>query len=281
MSNTDIYIPYFRDSGKWLDYRQGIWGNSYTWDWERKTTDLQYLAIHHSVTNVNPDWVGTEGAKKYSDQIASIHKARGWAGVGYHFIICPDGTLVYVGDAGTARANVANANEKVMGICLIGNFTKHLPSDQQIHSAHELTWWFDSQRAVWPNLKSSYEEMVGGHKDLNKKFGNPGTQCPGDSWPIDMKDRIKNDMVYSPQPEPTPPPVDPTPPPVDPVEPPPVEPPPVDPTPPPSSDCCEELRVEIHNLKIKDEELKKEIDSLEVRVDELEKMTIWDWIKKK
>jgi hypothetical protein len=275
MGNTEIFIPYFRNSGKWLDYRMGIWGDSFTWNWERKTTDVQYLAFHHTVTKVRTDWVGESGAKKYADEVASIHKARGWGGIGYHFLICPDGYLVYVGDVSTARANVANANERVIGVSLIGDFTKHLPSDAQINSAHEFSWWLESQRSVWVNLKSPWDSMVGGHKDLNAKFGNPATACPGSSWPIDMKDRIKNNVVYSPQPEPIPPPEpEPIPEPTPPPEPEPI-PPPV------NSNCCEELRVEVHNLKIKDEEMMKEIDSLKSRVSKIEKMTIWDWIKKK
>lgn len=283
MSNTDIYIPYFRDSGKWLDYRQGIWGNSYTWDWERSTNDLLYLAIHHSVTKapykdsngnqVNADRLSWT-PKQYADEVALIHKARGWAGVGYHFLICPDGTLVYVGDAGTARANVANANEKVMGICLIGDFTKHLPSDEQIISAHEITWWFDKQRGVWPKLKSPWDSMVYGHKEMNQIFGNPGTACPGSSWPNDMKERIKNRTVYSPQPEPTPPPEP------EPIPEPTPEPIP-EPTPEPSPDCCDELEEDIEGLKIIDESLQNQIANLNKKVLAIEKMTIWDWIKKR
>jgi hypothetical protein len=263
MSDTPLYIPYFRDNNLWLDYRAGVKGNSFTWAWERKTTDVQYLAIHHSVTNIRPDWVGVDGARKYADEIATFHiSGRGWGGIGYHMIVCPDGYLTYVGDMGTARANVANINEKVVGICMIGDFTKHLPTDAQIHSMHELTWWFDGQRAVWTNLKTPWDTMVQGHKELNKLFGNPGTACPGSSYPVDMKERIKNDIPYTAPPTPpTPPPVTQPPETGDPEPPPAVTPPPTPPSP-----CCQELQVQINNLT--------------QRVTELENKSVWDLIKK-
>lgn len=256
MSNTDVYIPYFRDENLWLDYRLGIAGNSFTWNWERPATDVQYLAVHHSVTNIRSTWKGEEGAKKYADEIANFHiDARGWGGIGYHFIVCPDGYLVYVGDAGTARANVAEFNEKVIGICMIGDFTKHLPTDEQITSMHELTWWFDRNRASWKNLKPTWEEMVKGHKELNVIAGVGATACPGSSYPVDMKERIKNNVVYTPQPpEPELPPTDP-----------PTAPDPEPPTDP--DDCCALNATQIELLKD--------------RVAKLERQTIWDILKRR
>lgn len=196
MADTPLHIPWLVDNNKWDDYRLRIWGNSFTWNWERPTHQVQYLAIHHSVTNIRPDWK----PRQYADEIALIHKKRGWAGVGYHFIVAPDGTVMYVGDVGTARANVLDNNEKVIGICMVGDFTKHLPTDEQITSMHELTSWFMQQLATWPNLKADYNEAVRGHKELCQMFNLPATACPGSSWPVDMKDRIKHGIVYTPQP---------------------------------------------------------------------------------
>ena len=73
MSNTPLNIPYFMRNNLWLDYRAKIYGNSYTWNWERATTDVQFLAVHHTVTNVRDSWVGEDGAKKYADEIAKFH----------------------------------------------------------------------------------------------------------------------------------------------------------------------------------------------------------------
>jgi hypothetical protein len=256
MADTPLYIPYFRENNLWLDYRKDIRGNSFTWAWERPTTAVRFLAVHHSVTKVRSTWTGEAGAKKYADEIANIHiDVRGWGGVGYHMIVMPDGYLAYVGDVSTARANIKDHNEKVIGICMIGDFTKHLPTDAQITSMHNLTWWFDAQRSTWPNLEPTWDGMVQGHKVLNEVFGLGATACPGSSYPVDMKWRIKTNTVYTPQPTP-PDPTDPEPP-TDPTE------PPVDPTPP--DNCCEVLSTRI--------------DLLELEINRLKRATLWDWVK--
>ncbi len=196
MADTPLAIPSLIDRGKWNDYRDEIWGDSYNWNWVRPWSQLKYVVIHHSVTK----------HEATPDDIALLHKARGWAGIGYHFVITKDGTVYYVGDISTARANVTNMNEQIIGVCLVGDFTKHLPSDDQIRSAHDLANFFFFQAPSLPTLKG-WDQLVG-HKDLD------ATGCPGSSWPVDMRDRIIKRLVYTSQPIPTPsiPPTPPTPP---------------------------------------------------------------------
>lgn len=234
MSDTPLYIPKLIERKKFTDYRQPIWGDSFNWHWERTTKEIRYLVIHHSVTK----------HEATPDDIALLHKARGWGGIGYHFVITKDGHVYYVGDVGTARANVGGLNEKVIGILLVGDFTRHLPSDEQILSAHDLCKFFLDQTPVWPNL-TTWEEVMVGHKELN------ATACPGADWKetaSSLFNRIRGRIPYTPQP-PTPEPTDPKPPKPEPV-PEPVEPPPTGPTP---LQACEASR----------DELKKKLEAAE------------------
>ncbi len=181
MANTYVEVPLL--GKKFVDYRQPIWGDSFNWSWNRPLEQVKYLVIHHSVTKHDAT----------PDDIALLHKARGWAGIGYHFVITKDGTAYYVGDIGTARANVKDKNELILGICLVGDFTRHLPSDEQITSAHLLC---NRLIELAPNVKSW--EDVTGHKD------HQATACPGSSWDVggdSMYERIKNNVPYTP-PEP-------------------------------------------------------------------------------
>lgn len=181
MANTPLHIPELGD--KFKDYRNNIGSGAFNWAWERKTTDIIYLVIHHSASP----------HEDTPDKILAYHKARGWQSIGYHFFIDKLGVVWYVGDVSTARANVADMNEKVVGICVAGDFTKHLPSDEQIISANKLCQFFINQ-ANWPNLKS-WENVVG-HKELS------ATACPGSSWKgatDSMYERIKNRIPYTPQ----------------------------------------------------------------------------------
>lgn len=199
MADTPLHIPALANRGKFRDYRKGIWGDSFNWSWNRQPNEVKYLVIHHTVTK----------HEATPDDIALLHKARGWAGIGYHFVITKDGMVHYCGDVGTARANVANLNEKVIGITLVGDFTKHLPSDDQIISAHDLCQFFLDQKAVWGNLQGWTESVVG-HKELQ------ATACPGNDWKetaSSLFNRIRGRIPYTPAPtpEPTPEPPAPTP----------------------------------------------------------------------
>lgn len=186
MPSTNLFPKTLVDRGKWNDYRDEIYGDSYNWSWVRPWSQIQGILIHHSVTahDATPDDVGL------------LHKARGWGGVGYHFIIDKAGIVYYVGDISTARAHVENKNEKFIGICMIGDFTKHLPSDEQIRSAHDLVKFFLTETPSLPTLTSW--DQLGGHKDQQ------ATACPGSSWPVDMRQRIIDRRVYTTQPTPTP-----------------------------------------------------------------------------
>lgn len=196
MSDIPLTIQKLIDRKKWTDYRGPIWGDSYNWSWNRPTTDVKHVVIHHSVTAQNAT----------PDDVALLHKARGWAGIGYHFVITMDGMVWYVGDVGTARANVLDMNEQVIGVCLIGDFTKYNPTDEQILSAHDLAEYFINA-PQWPNCKD-WTNGLKGHMDLQ------ATACPGSSWKgagDSMYERIKNRIPYSPVVTPDLPPVDPPP----------------------------------------------------------------------
>jgi N-acetylmuramoyl-L-alanine amidase len=194
MANTPIYIPALEERKKFRDYRMDIWGNSYTWDRERSWNEIKYLVIHHTVTNP------TNNPKNDIDYIAQLHKNRGWGGVGYHLIIDATGMVWYVGDLSTQRANVANMNDKVIGIAMIGDFTKGNPTDEQIISAHDLCKWFIEDFKAVPSFTKGWDIVVG-HKFLQ------ATQCPGTNWkgvPDSIYERIKNRIPYTSAPIPEP-----------------------------------------------------------------------------
>lgn len=166
MAKIDLTIPSL--SEKLIDLRDSIPGDSYNWSWTRPLAQIKYLAIHHTG---GPD-------TQTPEQIANFHlHSNGWGGIGYHFLIAKDGTVYYVGDISTARANVANLNEQVLGICLIGNFTNgRNPTEAQIESVRKLVDFFINHYPALSNVKTW--DSVRGHKDL------PGqsTICPGEDW---------------------------------------------------------------------------------------------------
>lgn len=168
MARINLTIPPLGNN--FVDLRDSIPGDAFNWSWVRTLNQVNFLAIHHSAA---PD-------TQTPDEIANFHiNSNGWGGIGYHFVISKDGVVFYVGDISTARANVANMNEQVIGICLVGNFTSgRVPSDEQIDSTHELCDFFINNYPDLSNVNSW--DALRGHKEL------PGqsTTCPGDNWPL-------------------------------------------------------------------------------------------------
>ena len=193
---------------KFQDYRQGIPGDSFNWGPVINAQQVDTFTFHHSVTHQTAKNDGNW--KKECDAIANLHLNRGWAGIGYRFVICSDGTVAYVGDLAHGGSGVANHNHHMFSAVMVGDFTKELPTAAQVHSAHLLAKHFLTQMPQYPNL--ARWDQVKGHKDFM------ATACPGANWPNDLRDRVINDHydgypdpqpitlpVPQPDPEPTPP----------------------------------------------------------------------------
>lgn len=193
--NTPLYIPVLEERKKFKDYRQDIWGDSFDWYRLRSWDTIRYIVFHHSVTKP------TNNSKADVDYIAELHRRRGWGGIGYHFVITSDGMVWYVGDISVQRANVADKNHLVIGICMVGDFTASNPTDEQILSAHDLAKYLINDVPVLVNVKREGWKAVVGHKELQ------ATQCPGTYWKgvsDSIYERIKNRIPYTPQPQPEP-----------------------------------------------------------------------------
>ena len=214
--SVDITIPSL--GVKFQDYRMGIPGDSYNWQFKLTATDINYFAIHHSVTAQTAKHDGNWKAE--CDYIANLHiNHRGWDGIGYRFVICSDGTVAYVGDCGASGSSVANNNDHILSACFVGDFTKELPTAIQVWSAHRLAHWFLYEQSSWSNLKG-WDHMIGHQETHNnpdfKQPANP-TACPGSNWKVagdNLYTRIMQDNWHG-YPDPQPPqlPTEPPPPP--------------------------------------------------------------------
>lgn len=137
----------------------------------------RYLIVHHS---------GTPGGSVES--IDAEHRqrtdrdGRPWLGVGYHFVIgngrgMVDGavepTFRWHEQLHGAHAGAAKYNEQGLGICLVGNFEEHPPTERQERSARDLIRTLRQRYAISPS-------QVLRHKDLKD------TACPGKLLPLSV-----------------------------------------------------------------------------------------------
>ena len=129
----------------------------------------KYIVMHHSATR------GGNAA-----EFDRMRRDRGWDELGYHFVITngdggPDGQ-VQAGPrwwkqkwgAHTGGTPDNEYNEYGIGICLVGNFMDHNPTQAQLKSARELTAY----------LMETYDIPM---RDLigHKEAPNANTECCG------------------------------------------------------------------------------------------------------
>ncbi|MEM8883204.1 MAG: peptidoglycan recognition family protein [Planctomycetota bacterium] len=144
--------------------------------WRPRTAarDWRAIVIHHMAS-------GTGSAAA----IHRIHRNRGWDGLGYHFVV-GNGTLTGNGrieigyrwanqgvGAHCKAARYGNRNwwnERAIGICLIGDFTRTPPSREQMDAVVELV------RTLMEEYDIPAREVVP-HREVKT------TACPGERFP--------------------------------------------------------------------------------------------------
>lgn len=117
--------------------------------------------IHHSVINAGDD-VAT------MLEVQNAHRIdRGWADVGYHYLIGGAGGVFQGRDVHVRGTHVRAYNTGSLGLCLLGDFTVDSPTPAQIDSARDLIAWLAVQLAP---------THLAAHGDFNSD-----TLCPGDN----------------------------------------------------------------------------------------------------
>lgn len=128
----------------------------------RQLNRITHLCIHHSAT---AGTIPLENVAKYHVE------DRGWAGIGYHFYIKPDGTIYQTNRLETVSFHVSQNNDYSVGVCVSGDFTYAPPPDKQVDAAASLVAWLMQELSV-------PDQNVLGHKE----FPNNDTSCPGETW---------------------------------------------------------------------------------------------------
>lgn len=125
----------------------------------QKRNQTDRIVVHHSASK-------TGDAKTFHQW----HLGQGWNGIGYHFVICTDGTIEYGRPAWAVSANTLNHNYHTIGVNLVGNFMcGSQPTNEQVSSLVKLLAWLCDEWSLKPG-------QIIGHRDLNS------TSCPGDAF---------------------------------------------------------------------------------------------------
>ncbi|MBB6430479.1 peptidoglycan recognition protein family protein [Algisphaera agarilytica] len=127
---------------------------------------VKKITIHHEGwTPVT--FTSATAAYDRIENIRQIHtRDRGWADIGYHYIIDRAGRVIEGRPIKYQGAHVSNNNENNLGILVLGNFEKQKPSNAQVKKLGEFTKQMMATHGVPAHAVRTHREI------------NP-TQCPG------------------------------------------------------------------------------------------------------
>ncbi len=132
------------------------------------------ITLHHAASpEIPPTSMSAATAQMRSYQ--KFHQDnRGWADIGYHYLIDGSGRIWQGRDLKWQGAHAGNKdlNRGNIGICLMGNFVKRDPTPSQKKSLKRLLSWLCESHKIHPHFVSSHRSML---RDVPKK----STLCPG------------------------------------------------------------------------------------------------------
>ena len=133
---------------------------------------IDKLIIHCSATRECDDSVNASVIDRW-------HKARGWKGCGYHFIVLIDGTIETGRMIDKVGAHVKGMNKSSIGICYIGGLDRDAKTSKDTRTPQQK----ESLLLLIKTLNKIYPEAtLHGHNEFSNKA------CPS----FDVQSQYKN-----------------------------------------------------------------------------------------
>ena len=139
----------------------------------KKRTKTDFIAIHCSAS--------TEKMNIGAADIDKWHRQKGWACIGYHYVIRRDGTVEPGREEAVIGSHVQGWNSHSVGICMVGGVS----ADDVSKAVNNFTpAQFESLKKLLIDLKKRYPKAkIQGHKD----FPEVAKACPS----FDVKTWLK------------------------------------------------------------------------------------------
>jgi len=129
------------------------------------------LVIHHSLTE-DSNTVSWNAIRRYHTE------TLGWSDIGYHFGIeyIRDHYEILMGRMPNVKgAHCLGHNNNSIGICFVGCFDTHAPSQTQLYAGARLATWICKVYHIPVSNIVGHRDLIGGSKT-----------CPGKAFDLDL-----------------------------------------------------------------------------------------------
>lgn len=140
-----------------------------------KLLPLRLKASKRTITDIVVHCTATRAWQDYDvDDIRRMHKAQGWADIGYHYLVKLDGTIQQGRDVDIIGAHVSGHNANSIGVVYVGgldNQGKAKDTRTENQKCALLNLMMDLRR-LYPKAK------ISGHRDFSPDKNGDGTITP-------------------------------------------------------------------------------------------------------
>lgn len=162
---------------------------------------ITHIIVHHSATThaSNTNWASVVRSFYNSH----VGKKPTWGDIGYHYVIAPNG-VIYEGRPENIRGchtGDSKGNEGTLGICLIGNFSNEVPTEEAKESLVKLLSWLCSKYNINPTQASTHKPSnttknnIEGHRIYARVTGGTSTPCPGNTFYANFQ-QITSNVIF-------------------------------------------------------------------------------------
>lgn len=139
-------------------------------------TKTDYIVIHCAATRPSQD-VG-------AIEIDRWHRARGFDCIGYHYVICRDGSVEIGRNRNAIGAHAQGYNGRSIGVCMVGGVAE---DDFRVPENNFTEKQFIALKLILKDLREDYQAAaIVGHRDLD-----PTKACPS----FDVRDWLNTNHV--------------------------------------------------------------------------------------
>jgi N-acetyl-anhydromuramyl-L-alanine amidase AmpD len=136
----------------------------------RNLDKITQVVVHHSATLSTASGSNPQAYARFHVQ------NRGWKGIGYHYVIQPNGDIFQTNRLESVSNHVKNANTRSIGICLSGNFDEESATPEAMSAL------------IW--LIAHLNGLLNRPLDIRAHNEFASKSCPGTGFDMDALRRL-------------------------------------------------------------------------------------------